>query len=317
MRLTEVILMESRQLARRIEECFPGFKVNKSKRILAGWDNIVLEVNGKYIFRFPRFPVSEEHLRTDLKIVPFLNNNLSVAVPKYQFVWRGSKKQPGWFAGYPKIPGEPLTVGAFRRAWVENLAESITRFLRELHNLDTSAKELAILPRRAPKGNVDSLKKTYSRVRRAVYPLLDHGTTRHIDKFFATLLEDFDKSNFDATFVHGDLTSGNILLEPASGTVTGILDWADAVIGDPALDFAGLFEVNKTLGEEVLRRLKGIDTNFRNRVDWYVRMIPFYEILWGVDIGSEKFRTTGLKRLRRRLETRYVQVDNSSGRTFY
>ncbi len=300
------LLVKSQRLVRRIEECFPTLKIARSKRVLTGWDNIVLDVNGKYIFRFPRFPVSEEHLRKELRILPFLGKHLSVAVPNYRFVWRGVGRELGWFAGYPKIAGEPLTVGGFRLAWTENLSGSFARFVHELHNLDTTVREVSFLPRRSPKETADSIRKTRSRIRKSVYPLLSSSSKAQVERFWAALLEDFDNSKFDPVLVHGDLTSRNILLD-RTGRITGILDWADTFVGDPALDFAGLFEVNKALGERVLRHFGDVDTGFRNRIDWYVRMIPFYEILWGIDQGSEKFKTTGLKRFQRRVNTRYVE----------
>ena len=299
-------MAKSQRLARRIEACFPTLKVARSTRILTGWDNIVLEVNGKYIFRFPRFPASEEHLRTELKILPFLGKRLPVEVPNYRFVCRGVGQELGWFAGYPKTPGEPLTVGGFRLAWTENLSESFALFVRELHSLDTTGRELSVLPRRSSKETADSLRKTRSRIRKSVYPLLNSSMIAQVERFWASLLQDFDNSRFGPVLVHGDLTSRNILVD-RTGKIRGILDWADTFVGDPALDFAGLFEVNRSLGERVLRRFGGIDTGFRNRVDWYVRIIPFYEVLWGIDQGSEKFKTTGLKRFQRRLNTRYVQ----------
>ncbi len=300
------LLVKSQRLVRRIEECFPTLKIARSKRVFTGWDNIVLEVNGKYIFRFPRFPVSDEHLRTELKILPYLGKHLSVEVPKYRFVWRGVGRELGWFAGYRKIRGEPLTVGGFRLAWTENLSESFALFVHELHGVDTTAKDLSVLPRRSPKENADSLRKTRFRIRESVYPLLNSSAVAQVEKFWAFLLKDFDNSTFDPVLVHGDLTSRNILID-RTGRVTGILDWADTFVGDPALDFAGLFEVNKALGERVLRHFGDVDTGFRNRIDWYVRMIPFYEILWGIDQGSEKFKTTGLKRFQRRVNTRFVE----------
>ena len=40
--------------------------------------------------------------------------------------------------------------------------------------------------------------------------------------------------------LHDDLWSEHILIDPESGRVTAVIDWADAAIGDPARDYAGL-----------------------------------------------------------------------------
>jgi aminoglycoside phosphotransferase (APT) family kinase protein len=40
------------------------------------------------------------------------------------------------------------------------------------------------------------------------------------------------------SILHGDLALSHILVDPATGHVTGILDWAEAIIGDPLYDVA-------------------------------------------------------------------------------
>ena len=41
-------------------------------------------------------------------------------------------------------------------------------------------------------------------------------------------------------FVHGDFRSGNIIVAPTSGRLVGVVDWGNAAVGDPALDFMTL-----------------------------------------------------------------------------
>ncbi|HZY94333.1 MAG TPA: phosphotransferase [Candidatus Bathyarchaeia archaeon] len=92
--------MDSRSMRKTIEKCFPGFRVRRSRQILSGWDNVVLEVNGDYIFRFPRFRESEKNLRKEIRLLPVLSKYLTTRVPKYEFVWKGNRDYSHWFAGY-------------------------------------------------------------------------------------------------------------------------------------------------------------------------------------------------------------------------
>ena len=41
-------------------------------------------------------------------------------------------------------------------------------------------------------------------------------------------------------FIHGDFGPGNLIVDPTSGRLSGIVDWGNAAIGDPALDFVPL-----------------------------------------------------------------------------
>jgi aminoglycoside phosphotransferase (APT) family kinase protein len=40
--------------------------------------------------------------------------------------------------------------------------------------------------------------------------------------------------------VHGDIAPQNLMVDPSTGDLTGIVDWGDAALGDPAVDFAKL-----------------------------------------------------------------------------
>jgi aminoglycoside phosphotransferase (APT) family kinase protein len=40
--------------------------------------------------------------------------------------------------------------------------------------------------------------------------------------------------------VHGDFRAGNIIVDPASGRLAGVIDRGNAAVGDPALNFMTL-----------------------------------------------------------------------------
>lgn len=41
-------------------------------------------------------------------------------------------------------------------------------------------------------------------------------------------------------FVHGDFSPDNVIVDPTSGRLVGVIDWGNSAIGDPALDFIWL-----------------------------------------------------------------------------
>lgn len=56
--------------------------------------------------------------------------------------------------------------------------------------------------------------------------------------------------------IHNDIKGEHILISPQSGWVTGILDWADAGIGNAAVDIAGLvLTVGNNLAKEIAREV--------------------------------------------------------------
>jgi len=107
---------------------------------------------------------------------------------------------------------------------------------------------------------------------------------------------------YERTLIHSDLTDRNILVNPNDGKLTGILDWGDVRISDPALDFCGLFEVNRRLGYDTVRSYNDKSKGFLERVEVYWRMLPYFEILYGIYSNHLQIRDSGLKRIRTRLE---------------
>jgi aminoglycoside phosphotransferase (APT) family kinase protein len=51
---------------------------------------------------------------------------------------------------------------------------------------------------------------------------------------------DWDDYTGTPSFIHLDFRGNNLLVDPESGRLTGVIDWGNAAIGDPALDFMWL-----------------------------------------------------------------------------
>lgn len=289
-----------RVLARRILLEFPKIEIDSARLVRAGWDNIVVDVNNQWIFRFPRFKVAEESLKREIKLLALLKGQLSIRIPYYELV-APSRKNEYSFGGYRKIIGSPLTRNAYRAAWRGNLAKGLASFLRELHTPRITRITSKVFPVSNQKRR---LRRLWREARVMGYKYLDTETRRLSERFFETGVETFDKANYRPVFVHGDLTDRNILVDPETGRPTGILDWGDSAIMDPAIDFAGLFELNLKLGDATLDAYRPESTDFQARVEVYWRLLPYFEILYGIHSNIPKMRKMGVNRLRKRLEAR-------------
>lgn len=83
---------------------------------------------------------------------------------------------------------------------------------------------------------------------------------------------------------HNDLGIEHVLVEPANGRVTGIIDWTDAAITDPAKDL-GL--ILRDLGEEAfaaaLKMSGGDVTGARERALFYARCLTLEDLAFGLE----------------------------------
>ena len=257
----------------------------------------MLEVNREYVFRFPKYRDTEKRLRNEIAFLPTLRRHLSTQVPDYEFIWKGGRKYSRWFGGYRKISGVTVQSLPFRKEWTRPLAAQITSFLKELHRIRFRDVRFRNILRYSPEEWYGSIRLQYRKVRRIVYPLLDTRLRERSEEFWQKLLSEFRDSSFEPTLIHGDLGTENILSEPASVRLTGILDWGYMQIGDPALEFAHLFMHKSELGEEVLKQYRMRGSNFNKRVQWYVDSEPFYDVMWGIDHHWDKAKRLGLSQL--------------------
>jgi len=292
--------VDARSARKLIEECFPEIRIRRARQLLTGRENLILEVNGEYVFRFPRFSETEKRLRREIGLLSKLRGHLSVPVPDYKFVWKGDRKHPHWFGGYPKLRGETISDRVLGTRATRQLARQVSRFLKELHSTGIQSRRLHV-PEYSPGEWVNSIRLQRNRIRRIIYPLLRPELRNRSEKFWQGLLSDFANADFKPTLIHGDLSTENILFDPETLELTGILDWGYAQVSDPALEFAHLFMHNPTFGKEVLRIYGKVGQSFEQRVQWYVRSEPFYDIMWGVEHHWQKAKTIGMANLTKEL----------------
>jgi len=86
--------------------------------------------------------------------------------------------------------------------------------------------------------------------------------------------------------LHGDLSMWHILVDPASGKITAVIDWADVQVGDPLLEIAVL---GSWIPKVIPRFLAGYepDERFVERAD---ELLTFYRVwrhTWGYRAGIE------------------------------
>src|SRR5262249_52882689 len=96
---------------------------------------------------------------------------------------------------------------------------------------------------------------------------------------------------FEPALVHADLGPEHLLVE--SGRLAGVIDWGDARIGDPALDYAWLLHGPFSDWD--------VDPELRRRARIYHRLAPWYEAHYGVFTAQPDHTEAGLAGIAARL----------------
>ena len=263
-----------------------GVEARSLVPIEGGWDSDVLELDGKWIFRFPRRPEVEEWIRKEVALLPELAAALSVPVPRFEFV-----SYDPVCVGYEKLEGQPL------RGTEVTAARDLGRFLTELHGFPASrARELGVP---APDWGA-AVERRAAEFARRVLPMLERAERQRAQGMFDRMLE-LASAGVDTALVHHDLGPEHLLQQ--GGRLTGVIDWSDAEIADPALDLAWpLYGTSDAFSDAAWAAYgREGDGTLRERALLYHRRAPWYEVTYGLDIGDERYVESGLAGLRARL----------------
>ena len=112
-------------------------------------------------------------------------------------------------------------------------------------------------------------------------------------------LDDDENFRVAPAVIHSDLNCEHILLDGRSHRLAGVIDWEDAAVGDPALDFAGLLDCGQPFVRSVLAAYGGHgDMGILARAGFYQAIGPCYQVLYGLDVGAQEHVIQGLNGLR-------------------
>lgn len=267
----------------------PGFQVDRLEPIETGWDSFVVEVNGEWIFRFPRRPEVIGWLRKEAELLPELAPTLPVRVPSFEFTAFGDTP----FVGYRKLDGQRLDAALARGADEAALGRQAHGFLKALHRFPVERARVLSVRGGGADDWFDKYRKLIQQLEERVVPMLADEERRRAEVLFGELF--VTGRSFTPALVHADLGPGHILCDGSQ--ISAVLDWSDARIGDPAIDYSWLLHGTKP---QFARELRA-DADLAGRALFYHRLGPWYEVVYGLDESRPELVDSGLQGIRARL----------------
>lgn len=297
--------MDAREARRIVSACLPELPLRGVRRLGAGWDSDLFLVDvgaaGRIVFRFPRRPPVAEALERVLRLLPELGPSLPAPVPRFTHVVRGCTAAPLPFAGYPLLPGRTLMSTDLSAGKLRRLSAALGQFLAALHRFSVARAEALGVPPATVAGGRTRLAAFLALAGEQVAPLFNEPEGERFARWLASL-DRPDQFAFSPVLLHGDLGDDQILVDARTGRLSGVIDFDDAAIGDPALDFAGLL---RHLGEPFTRRAlraygagDDVAEAMLRRAAVYVAIAPLHEVLYGLEIADEQHTSSGLRELR-------------------
>ena len=230
---------------------FPQLALDSVEPFGVGFDNTVYLVDGEWAFRFPRREVAVPLMARELGLLPGLAPRLPLAVPVPELVGRPGGRLPVAVLGRPAGPraGARRRRPAGRRPRLRSAPRSAasSRPCTSRPWPGTSAAtcrttRCAAAPR-APGARWRGTSWTGWPAAAAGEP--GSATDRAVDEVIAAA-DPLAPPAGEPVVVHGDLHLRHLLVG-ADGTATGVIDWGDSCLADPAAGpVAGLRRLQRT-----------------------------------------------------------------------
>jgi len=228
-------------LASQFPAQFPDLAADDVRYLHSGWDSdayVATDMVGDaWIFRFPRRREVEGWLAREQALLPRLGPRLPLPIPQPCFAGKPGGHFPYHFMGYRKIDGTPAHVLVPDDRFDADHARRLGAFLSALHAFPADDARACGL-QDATGDNAGAMRAEAHRLRDRHLPGLPPALRDRCAAFL-------DNATIPSRYTgplrvcHADLEAEHILVA-ADGTLAGVIDFGDVVIGDPAGDFAGL-----------------------------------------------------------------------------
>ncbi|MBV1850549.1 phosphotransferase family protein [Catellatospora tritici] len=267
----------------------PGYPTEAVRLLGEGLDNVAYEVGGELIVRFGKEPdpvrraaLADREARLLTAVAEV--SPLPVPIPAF------AAPEQGCLA-YVKLPGVPLSGMSthWRQAHGTAIAAVLGGLLDVLHAspLDRWAG-LVDTDDQPPAQWLLEAAETY----RTVAGWIPAAHRRAAEAFLGTAPP---SGGHRLVFSHNDLGIEHVLVDPVGCAVTGVIDWSDAAIVDPAYDLGLLC---RDLGPAALRaalaRRQDDTAALAERAVFHARCSVFEDLAYGIETARDTYVANSL-----------------------
>jgi aminoglycoside phosphotransferase (APT) family kinase protein len=262
-----------------------------------GWDSWIFRVNENYLFRFPKSADSSKRLKSEIRLLPEIEDELPIPIPAFEYVGEPSEKYPCHYAGYEMVEGTPGVELPDLKTDLGPIAKQLGRFLSKLHSLPRKTAEECGVPVDENLDALGDIRKDALAQLETVRDVLPPGLPEKVDAFLRQDIQRLGKHSGASRLIHNDFSNEHILLDDARKKVVGIIDWGDVELGDPAMDFAGLIQWQGPDFFDAVREhysLK-LDDEAKDRARYIACSEGLGDIHYGIKTKRKNFAVSGAK----------------------
>ena len=257
------------------------------QKIGEGWDAVVFRTDHGDIIKAAKREESTDLLATEALVLELIRDRLPARTPRLVAAPDPAEAWPPGYIVHGFVSGAPL-----HEIETENtdIAAELGAALRQLHGMavDRSMQiHLPLLDRREWAGEfgAHALRKIAERRGAEVASQIANEATR--------ILRTSDYYDVDPALIHNDLHGEHLLFEP--GQPVGIIDWGDAGLGDPDVDFLYLhWTMDSEFMDACINAYEHKNPEgLRRKLDDLLLLLAMFLIFMAGEYGSEEEEASG------------------------
>ena len=245
-------LIDSDLVRRLIADQFPQW-ANLPVRPVAqsGWDNRTFHLGEDMSVRLPSSQMYSRQVEVEQRWLPVLARALPLPIPQPLAMGEPDHGYPWKWSVYRWIPGEAASPGAINS--LPEFSRQLAGFLVSLQKIDATNGPPPGPGNFYRGGNLS----IYDNQARSAIAALDWRVNASAAEraWSAALTTNWERA---PVWVHGDIAMGNLLLN--HGRLSGVIDFGQLAVGDPACDLAIAWTLLRGESREVFRTALGLDS---------------------------------------------------------
>lgn len=257
---------------------------------------------GDCVLRFLKREVYTRTLAAEAGLLPVLAPELPLPISVIELHEDGPNGLP--YTSHRFVPGVKAEHVAPLAA---NAGETLGRFLRALHDFPTQrAVDYGIAVKDVASWRQDRA-DLYAAATNKCFPLVSTGARSHIERTFETYLCDEANFAFRPALVHNDIDERNVMADPETGELTGVIDWGDMRLGDPAIDLVGPLIGDLAKGG-LKGQMKDLERGYGESLEpliarcrFFMFCWPVYHVLHGLNTHDQKLVADGVRKINARV----------------
>jgi aminoglycoside phosphotransferase (APT) family kinase protein len=264
-----------------------------------GYDSTAFDVNGTWVFRFPKRADVEQQQLIEQRVLPVLGRHLPLPIPSPRFLGQPTGEFARHFIGYAKIPGLPGIHFDRSRFAFAAAADPLGRFLSSLHAFPAADARRLGVPDQQIDTVIDESRTEALDGFHLVRELAPDAPLGHWHAYLSAGPPRHSARSSSPVLLHNDLAAEHVLCDERTGLPTGVIDWSDMALGDPAADFAGILHWGgEPFAKALLAHYDGqVNEHCLARARYLAACRGVGDVRFGLDMNRREYITAGIRAL--------------------